>query len=179
MPGGQVFSQPDWDNWTTFNFVFLPTGPDGALLVDCGIDDPVPLNDAIRPDLGPHACIEHLSASGIVTKLLSQRGLTPSDMFLVALTDLHAGHAGNLGLVLDARVVVGRRGWEGHLQRRQTHAKLVASPAFPPSTLMALVQAGASGRLILAHDEGQVGAGLGPGLGCARPGATATTARLT
>jgi len=153
VPGAQVFHQARWDTWQVFHFyVFLLTGPDGVVLVDCGMDEPGPLNAAIEANMGEENCIHHVGSGGMVTDLLHARGIAPSDVSAVALTHLHADHAGNAGLFPGASFVVGRRGWEAHLRRRVTHARLVSPPAFPADALATLDAADGSGRLLLADD---------------------------
>jgi glyoxylase-like metal-dependent hydrolase (beta-lactamase superfamily II) len=157
VPGAQVFHQADWDRWHTFNFyAFLLTGPDGVVLIDCGMDDPGPLNHAIEGSMGERGCIHHVSTGGMVTDLLAARGISPSDVDLVALTHLHADHAGNVGLFDRAQYAVGRRGWEAHLRRRESHPGLVSAPAFPTDALAVLDGAAGDGRLVLADDDEQI-----------------------
>lgn len=161
VPGTQVFHQSRWDTWQTFHFyVLLLTSPDGVVLIDCGMDDPAPLNVAIEQNMGAENCIRHVASGGRVTDLLSARGIAPSDVSVVALTHLHADHAGNAALFPRASFVVGRRGWEAHLRRRTTHAGLVAPPAFPADALALLDEADRSGRLVLADDGDEAVEGL-------------------
>lgn len=161
VPGPQVFHQADWGIWRTFKFyVFLLRSPDGIALVDCGMDDPSPLNGAISSSMGNRGCIRHVPTGGDVADLLATRDLRPDDVDLVALTHLHADHAGNIAMFRNANIAVGRRGWDRHLARRDTHPDLVAPPAFPKAALDTLDQAADDGRLKLADDDEEVVPGI-------------------
>ncbi len=133
---------------------------DRVVLIDCGMDDPEPLNGFIRSAIGEHACINHVATGGLVSELLAGHGLTPADVDVVALTHLHADHAGNVAMFPHARIAIGRRGWERHLARRQSHPALVGAPAFPSGCLSALDVAAADGRLLLADDDESVVDGM-------------------
>jgi len=161
VPGAQAFHQHRFDEWLTFDFhVFLLRDGDTVVLLDSGMDDPAPLNDAISADLGEHACITHLADGGPIAPLLARHGLTPADVDLVALTHLHDDHAGNLPLFPGARVALGRRGWEAHLARRESHPALVAAPAFGTRAIAALDAAADDGRLVLVEDGAEAVPGL-------------------
>ncbi|MGW3809298.1 MBL fold metallo-hydrolase [Micromonospora sp. NPDC005113] len=161
VPGAQVFYQAHWDEWQTFNFyVFLATGPDGVLLIDCGMDRPDGLNAFIAGNMGEENCIRHVSTGGLVADLLAGRGLTPADVDAVALTHLHVDHSGNLAQFPRARVVLGRDGWDAHLRRRQTNPGMVGEPAFPRDALGAVDAAARDGRLLLGEDDEEVLPGL-------------------
>lgn len=161
VPGAQVFHQSGFDSWQTFDFhVFLLRDGDTVVLLDSGMDDPAPLNAAIAADLGDHACITHLPTGGLVGPLLAEHGLQPADVDVVALTHLHDDHAGNVPLFPQARIALGRRGWEAHLARRASHPGLVGAPAFGTRALAALDDAAAEGRLLLVDDDEQAVPGL-------------------
>lgn len=161
VPGAEVFHQAHWDEWRTFNFyVFLATSPDGVLLIDCGMDRPEGLNRSITANMGEANCIRHVPTGGLVTDLLATRGLTPADVDAVALTHLHVDHAGNLAQFPNAKVVLGQRGWEAHLRRRETHPGMVGEPAFPRGALDAVEAANRDGRLLLGEDDQEVLHGL-------------------
>ena len=161
VPGAQAFHQSDFDRWLTFDFhVFLLRDGDTVVLLDSGMDDPAPLNTAISAGLGDHACIHHLPSGGRVADLLAPHGLVPDDVDVVALTHLHDDHAGNVGLFPRARIAVGRRGWQAHLERRSSHPGLVAAPAFGTAAMTELDAAAASGRLLLVDDGQDVVPGL-------------------
>ncbi len=161
VPGAQVFHQAGWDSWQTFSFfVFLLTNGDEVVLIDCGMDDPDPLNAAIASDLGVEGCIRHVPTGGLIADLLSVRGYSPEDVTHVALTHLHADHSGNLGMFPAAKIILGSRGWADHLLRRGTHPRLVGSPAFPADVLGIMDAAEIDGRLILVDDDDEVLPGL-------------------
>lgn len=161
VPGAQVFHQSGWDSWQTFSFfVFVLTDGDNVVLIDCGVDDPAPLNAVIAPDLGADACITHLPTGGMIAELLAEQGYALDDVTHVALTHLHVDHSGNLGLFPGAKVILGRRGWADHLLRRRSHPRLVGAPAFPHDVLAILDSAPAEGRLLLVDDGEEVLPGL-------------------
>jgi glyoxylase-like metal-dependent hydrolase (beta-lactamase superfamily II) len=154
VPGAQTYYQDGWDEWRTFAFyAFLLTGPDGVALIDCGMDDPGPLNTAITANMGERGCIRHLTTGGMITDLLAARGIGLGDVDLIALTHLHADHAGNVALFPNATVALGREGWHAHLRRRESHPRMVGAPAFPAGVLTHLDDAEQGGRLALAEDE--------------------------
>ena len=161
VPGAQVFYQSGWDSWQTFSFyVFLMTKDDMVVLIDCGMDNPDPMNQAIEQSLGEGGRIRHVATGGIIAPLLDARGYRVSDVTHVALTHLHADHAANLSLFPEAKIILGRRGWSDHLQRRATHPALVSDPEFPAAVLKILDEAERSGRLVLAEDGEEAIPGL-------------------
>lgn len=161
VPGAQVYHQAAWDTWHEFSFyIFLLKGDAGTVLIDCGMDDPAPLNEAIARNMGEENCIRHLPTGGTLAEVLASHNLTAEDIDYVGLTHLHADHAGNANLFPNATFILGRRGWEAHLKRRTTHPALVSAPAFPPATLDALDKASQTGRLLLGDDSEEVLPGI-------------------
>lgn len=156
-----MYYQAGWDSWQRFSFyVFLLRRGDEVLLIDCGMDDPSPLNSAIARSLGEDGCIRHLPTGGLIEPLLARHGVALEDVTHIALTHLHADHAANVGLFPNARIILGARGWELHQLRRSTHPALVSAPAFPTDTLALLDEAYESGRLLLADDGEEILPGI-------------------
>jgi len=157
VPGAQVYHQAGWDSWQRFSFyVFLLRQGDDVVLVDCGMDDPAPLNAAILGDLGEDGCIRHVETGGLIEPLLAREGIALSDVTHIALTHLHADHASNVDLFPEAKIIIGTRGWELHQLRRSSHPALVGAPAFPTHALTILDEAFDSGRLLLADDGEEI-----------------------
>lgn len=162
VPGAQVFHQTsDFESWYTFDFhIFLLRDAESVVLIDCGMDDVDPLNGAIVDVLGEKGCIRHLPTGGLLTGLLADFGLAPGDVDVVALTHLHADHAGNLAMFPKAKVAIAQQGWLAHRARRASHPGLVGPPAFPGSALSAIDAAAAEGRLLLVDEDDDVLPGL-------------------
>ncbi len=84
--------------------------PDGLVLVDCGMHTdlagPGEYLDAISLFFGIG-----LGTDQLIGGALSQRGVGPSDIDVVILSHLHFDHAGGLGQIPDARVVVQAAEW--------------------------------------------------------------------
>ena len=82
---------------------FLIEGtPDGPILIDCGMRDPVRAMEV--HGLGPHAA----AADQTLTAQLALHGVKPADIKFMHLTHLHYDHAGGLGELPNARIVVQR-----------------------------------------------------------------------
>ena len=65
-------------------------GPDGPIVVDCGMRDPRRAMEIHR--LGPHACAPEQS----LPAQLALHGVTPADVRTLVLTHLHYDHCGQL-----------------------------------------------------------------------------------
>ncbi len=82
---------------------FLIEGtPDGPILIDCGMRDPVRAMEVHR--LGPHSTADDQTLEA----QLALHGVKPVDIKFMHLTHLHYDHAGGCALLPNARFVVQR-----------------------------------------------------------------------
>ena len=77
-------------------------GPEGPILVDCGMRDPQRAIEVHR--LGPHSCTPEQSLAA----QLALHGVRPQDIAKLILTHLHYDHAGNCAQVPNARIILQR-----------------------------------------------------------------------
>lgn len=160
VPGPQVYYQSGWDEWLHFDFYFYLLKGDGVVgLIDCGMDDPGPLNHAVVGSLGTRGKIQTLSPGNLMQDLLSEHGVSIEDIDFVAVTHLHADHVANALQFPKARFLISREGWDrfNTLQNRQP--EMVADPAFPSGVVEAF-QNGFKGRLDVMPD-GHTDYGIG------------------
>ncbi len=152
VPGPQVYYQSGWDEWVSFNFYFYLLRGEGVTgLIDCGMDDPDPLNRAIVGSLGQRGEVKTLAPGKLMMELLSRHGVSVEEIDFVAITHLHADHVSNARQFPNARFLISQQGWERFhiLQNRQP--KMVADPSFPRSVIEAF-ENDLKGRLDVVPD---------------------------
>lgn len=155
VPDAQVFAGGDPGSWRTFAFyAVLLRSVDAVVLVDCGMDDPGPLNAGIEPVLGDRGLIRPLEGGSRIDVLLARHGLTVSNVDIVAFTHLHADHSFNAPLFPDARYLLSAEGWRRHLAQRESGSGVVCDPFFPDAAVQEVLAASHGSRLLLPENDG-------------------------
>lgn len=140
VPGPQVFFQAHFGEWFTFAYyAFLIRSEGRNVLVDCGMDDPEPLNALCRAGLGEHGVVRPNHRESSISDLLDRHGLRPDDIDVVAFTHFHIDHIANARMFTRARFLVSDEGWRRHLEMRQALPQMTPDPAFPSGVIDFLV----------------------------------------
>lgn len=152
VPEAQVRFQAGFDEWATFHFhVFLLRDGEQNVLIDCGIDNLGPFNAMLRAGLGDRGLLRPAGAGTTVWSLLADRGLSPEDIDVVALTHLHIDHVANAPMFPRARFLMSAEGHRRHRALAERLPEMVPDPTFPAEAIAFLGEPGA-GRLELVED---------------------------
>lgn len=116
----RIMMETSWADWMPV-IVYLVEHPDGAILVDTGLDREIAMDPST---FEPSATLDWFYRSNLrfylpnedeLPQQLQRLGLSLSDVKHVVLTHLHADHTGNIGLFPDAQVWTGEGNWPSHV----------------------------------------------------------------